>query len=58
MVPKSEGGASRVDRKVGRFYKPAAGHPPLYNKRAPISRNAPCPCGSKKKFKHCHGGNS
>jgi preprotein translocase subunit SecA len=20
-----------------------------------ISRNAPCPCGSGKKFKHCHG---
>jgi preprotein translocase subunit SecA len=22
---------------------------------APQSRNAPCPCGSGKKFKHCHG---
>ncbi len=22
---------------------------------APISRNAPCPCGSGRKFKHCHG---
>jgi preprotein translocase subunit SecA len=22
---------------------------------APLSRNAPCPCGSGKKFKHCHG---
>ncbi len=21
----------------------------------PASRNAPCPCGSSKKFKHCHG---
>jgi len=21
----------------------------------PVSRNAPCPCGSGKKFKHCHG---
>lgn len=20
-----------------------------------IQRNAPCPCGSGKKFKHCHG---
>ena len=20
-----------------------------------VSRNAPCPCGSGKKFKHCHG---
>jgi len=22
----------------------------------PISRNAPCPCGSGKKYKHCHLG--
>jgi preprotein translocase subunit SecA len=22
---------------------------------AKTSRNAPCPCGSGKKFKHCHG---
>ncbi len=22
---------------------------------APVSRNAPCPCGSGRKFKHCHG---
>ncbi|MGZ8307124.1 MAG: SEC-C metal-binding domain-containing protein, partial [Allosphingosinicella sp.] len=20
-----------------------------------VSRNAPCPCGSGQKFKHCHG---
>ncbi|MFN4359080.1 SEC-C metal-binding domain-containing protein, partial [Sphingopyxis alaskensis] len=20
-----------------------------------ISRNAPCPCGSGRKYKHCHG---
>ena len=23
--------------------------------RAPVSRNAPCPCGSGRKYKHCHG---
>lgn len=22
---------------------------------APTSRNAPCPCGSGQKYKHCHG---
>ncbi len=22
---------------------------------APVSRNSPCPCGSGKKYKHCHG---
>jgi preprotein translocase subunit SecA len=23
--------------------------------QAPESRNAPCPCGSGRKYKHCHG---
>jgi preprotein translocase subunit SecA len=23
---------------------------------AKVGRNDPCPCGSGKKFKHCHGG--
>ena len=23
--------------------------------QAPLNRNSPCPCGSGKKFKHCHG---
>ena len=23
--------------------------------QAPLSRNAPCPCGSGRKYKHCHG---
>ena len=25
------------------------------DKKANISRNAPCPCGSGKRYKHCHG---
>jgi len=29
-------------------------NPPISSDRAP-SRNSPCPCGSGKKFKHCHG---
>ncbi|KTD35776.1 putative SEC-C motif domain protein [Legionella nautarum] len=28
---------------------------PLAAKKVKISRNAPCPCGSKKKYKNCHG---
>jgi preprotein translocase subunit SecA len=36
------------------------GAPPVVDLQDPstwggISRNAPCPCGSGKKFKHCHG---
>jgi preprotein translocase subunit SecA len=29
--------------------------PPLPDGTMPESRNAPCPCGSGRKFKHCHG---
>jgi preprotein translocase subunit SecA len=29
--------------------------PDLDSNSEPISRNAPCPCGSGRKFKHCHG---
>ena len=29
-------------------------HPPPPNHHRP-ARNAPCPCGSGKRFKHCHG---
>lgn len=28
----------------------------LERKFATVGRNAPCPCGSGRKFKHCHGG--
>ncbi len=33
----------------------AAPLPPLPEGVVPESRNAPCPCGSGRKFKHCHG---
>jgi preprotein translocase subunit SecA len=38
-----------------------AGSPPQAGKRQPVhaepkvGRNDPCPCGSGKKYKHCHG---
>jgi len=28
---------------------------PIRNKVAKVGRNEPCPCGSGKKYKHCHG---
>ncbi len=35
---------------------PPSGLPPIDPKLLQgVSRNAPCPCGSGKKFKHCHG---
>ena len=43
--------------------KPAAGKPQTFEKDkddpyANVGRNDPCPCGSGKKFKNCHGANS
>jgi preprotein translocase subunit SecA len=29
--------------------------PPVDPRYKNVSRNDPCPCGSGKKFKHCHG---
>ncbi|MBU2827513.1 SEC-C metal-binding domain-containing protein, partial [Acidithiobacillus ferriphilus] len=30
------------------------GHSPVANEDK-VGRNQPCPCGSGKKYKHCHG---
>ncbi len=32
-------------------------HQPVVREYPKVSRNAPCPCGSGKKYKHCHGKN-
>jgi uncharacterized protein YecA (UPF0149 family) len=29
--------------------------PPVDPRYKTVGRNEPCPCGSGKKFKHCHG---
>jgi len=36
--------------------KPAAKSVPVVNQVAKVGRNDPCPCGSGKKYKQCHGG--
>jgi preprotein translocase subunit SecA len=33
----------------------AASPPPFTRAGQKVGRNDPCPCGSGKKFKHCHG---
>src|SRR5512146_817844 len=42
---------------VGLFGTSVAQSPPDDTKTQPahVGRNAPCPCGSGKKYKHCHG---
>jgi preprotein translocase subunit SecA len=34
---------------------PPAAQPPLTRDGRKVGRNEPCPCGSGKKYKHCHG---
>jgi preprotein translocase subunit SecA len=41
---------SREEREAARARKE-----PIRNEGPRIGRNEPCPCGSGKKFKHCHG---
>ena len=56
-VPQSAGGAGGLAGGVG----PGAGAPevaaatPFVRSEKKVGRNEPCPCGSGKKYKHCHG---
>jgi preprotein translocase subunit SecA len=58
--PKAVFGRSAVapaERAIGtnRDVEPATRRPAASVKGAKTGRNDPCPCGSGKKFKHCHG---
>jgi preprotein translocase subunit SecA len=53
--PSGGAPAGRPQQAKGRGQRGPAldpGNPASWGK---VSRNAPCPCGSGKKFKHCHG---
>ncbi len=39
----------------GRTVAPAEAHTPMVRAERKVGRNEPCPCGSGKKYKHCHG---
>lgn len=42
----------------GHVHGPGCGHShaePVRNALKDVGRNDPCPCGSQKKFKKCHG---
>ena len=45
------GGGSRG----GPFARPGAERAPVVREGRKVGRNEPCPCGSGKKYKHCHG---
>jgi preprotein translocase subunit SecA len=46
-------GMSRQERAQGG--EQVAGKPQPVQVQEKIGRNDPCPCGSGKKYKHCHG---
>ncbi|GHC86388.1 preprotein translocase subunit SecA [Novosphingobium pokkalii] len=53
-VPQVPGAAAMLGALGGaQATAPAAGEDPYAGQG--ISRNAPCPCGSGQKYKHCHG---
>ena len=46
-------GQERADgRRKARAAAARTQRPPTWGK---VGRNEPCPCGSGKKYKHCHG---
>ncbi|HLK71944.1 MAG TPA: SEC-C metal-binding domain-containing protein, partial [Steroidobacteraceae bacterium] len=45
-------GAAVLDPAGDTQTMPREGDPASWGR---VSRNAPCPCGSGKKYKHCHG---
>ena len=53
-VTESSAAASAVAGKA-KLAKAAPPKPKINNEFENVGRNAPCPCGSGKKFKHCHG---
>ncbi|ARU89427.1 SEC-C metal-binding domain-containing protein [Pseudomonas sp. M30-35] len=44
------------DHHHGHVHGPHCNHQePVRNELKDVGRNDPCPCGSQKKFKKCHG---
>jgi len=50
-----DAGTGAVLSRLPPFQIPQPDLPPSGAVEAPPSRNAPCPCGSGRKYKHCHG---
>ncbi len=50
--------ATEDNHEVGHVHGPNCSHhhhEPIVREAAKIGRNDPCPCGSKQKYKKCHG---
>ncbi len=51
--PGTEGMAVGIGSEISGL--PAESHSPFVRGERKVGRNEPCPCGSGKKYKHCHG---
>ena len=49
-APEPEGELLTQGRPVAETH-----HEPFVREQRKVGRNEPCPCGSGKKYKHCHG---
>ena len=49
------GAAGAAGGVAGRTLATAESHTPMVRAERKVGRNEPCPCGSGKKYKHCHG---
>jgi preprotein translocase subunit SecA len=52
LPPRRPAATPRVAASGGAAVAPTGGDPDGWGK---VPRNATCPCGSGKKYKHCHG---
>jgi preprotein translocase subunit SecA len=48
------GAGADADEEIARAAQRKSA-PPVQRAMGKVGRNDPCPCGSGKKFKHCHG---
>lgn len=56
IFPKAAGEYARLGRSIEKVLREQAASTPAPVRSAKIGRNDPCPCGSGRKYKRCHGG--
>jgi preprotein translocase subunit SecA len=49
------GAGAEADEEIARAAQRRPSPPPVTRAMGKVGRNDPCPCGSGKKYKHCHG---
>ena len=55
VYPRPNGPLSKVQIAAAQGGYVQSGPVPAHRDAPKVGRNDPCPCGSGKKFKHCHG---